>query len=215
MEEEDSGWVEEEIAKALLSEKYEVFQHYFVDLSEEKHPDSVKEEQAKTLFEKYRYPETFENFVTKFQAWCNEKKAKRLQTSEACSQATECHSVQTEPSSFMETTPTVAIDENQIFHWSPIVHRRVTVVPPFRKRKRCKEEFNSVEFLLQKKKTDDVFSLKFQSDEDVQEELLAVQTTEKKKMSLLADGVLRKIAEQIELVNQMYDYRLLDIYYER
>lgn len=217
MEEEDSGWIEEEMVNTLLSDNYEVFKHYFIDLSEEPHPDPAKADQAKTLFQKYHYPDSFEIFVAKFQTWCKKEKEKRLQTTESCSQTTETRPVQTEPSHWIETErqPTVAIDENQIFRYTPIVPRRVTVVPPFRKRKRGKEEFNAVDFLLQKKKSNEGFSLKFQSDEDVQEELLAVKTTEKKKMSLLTDGVLRKIAEQIELLNQLYDYRLLETCYER
>lgn len=200
----DEFWIDEEMAKALLSENYEVFRHYFIDLKEGDPSDENIKKIALQIYEKYGHPEKFDNFVKRFQKLCKEKREERLKKSEECTQHS--RDTQTEP-------PVYTVNEQEIYTWSP--HRRVSVVPPFRRRRRSPVTFNVVDFLLQKRKSDEVFSFKLQLDEDVQEVLSNLQMTERKKMSLLADGVLRKIAEHIELLNQEYDYRILHVDYEQ
>lgn len=198
---DDDFWILEEVAKALLSESEEAFRHYFVDLKEEPHPNPTLAKKAKTLYSQYQLKETFETFIQKFQEECRKRKEKRESQKETC--------VQTESLGGNDTR-SVEVTEQDLYR----PHRSVSVVPPFRKRKRIQATFNVVDFLIQKRKNDEVFSFKLQSDEDVQEELSRLQTTENKKMSLLANGILRKMAEQIDLMNQMYDYRLLQVDYE-
>lgn len=211
-QDEDDFWIQEELARMLLSHNYDVFRYYFIDLKEEKHPDTTIEEKATEIYNSYGQRDTFHQFVKNFQKGCKEKKEKRVKKNEACTPPAE--DARTEPNRLMESSRlhSVEMDEYEIYKWSP--HRRVSVVPPFRKRRRVPATFNVVEFLVQKKKSDEVFPFKLQSDEDVQEVLSTLETTEKKKMSLLADGVLRKIAEHVELLNQMYDYRILQVEYE-
>lgn len=209
---EDEFWIQEEVVKMLLNQNYDVFRHYFIDLKEGKHPDTSIEEKANNIYKSYGQRDPFDEFVRKFQKGCKEKKEKRINKNEASTHSSQA--VQTESNCLMEPSRlhSVEMDEYEIYKWSP--HRRVSVVPPFRKRRRVPTPFNVVEFLVQKKKSDEVFPFKLQSDEDVQEVLFALETTEKKKMSLLADGVLRKIAEHVELLNQIYDYRILQVDYD-
>lgn len=198
---EDELYAYEEIAKILLSANKDAFSYYFIDLNPpESHPNPELAQVAKDIFKEYNKTETFEEFVKKFQEACKAKKEKRKHG--ACTQTPD-------PIEPNQDLPSVEMDK--VYNWNP--PRRVSVLPPFRKRRRT-PSFNVVDFLVQKKKSDEVFSFKLQTDETVQEVLSTLETTEKKKMSLLADGVLRKIAEHVELLNQMYDYRMLQINYE-
>lgn len=193
---EDEFWIQEDIARALLSENYDVFKHYLIDLSSEKHPDPQADIQARRIFSTYGYPDDFDAFVETFQTLCREKKEKR------------CESVQTEP---VQALREVETEDYPLYRdWQ----HRVSVVPPFRKRRRVETGFNAVDFLLQKRKHEETFSLKLHSDDDVQETLSGLQTTEKKKSNLLGEGVLRKVAQLVELLNRTCDYRILEVDYD-
>lgn len=196
---EEKFFYYEQLAKMLLSDHKDVFSYYFIDLeSPDTHPDP---QVAEEVFKNYNTKLNFKEFVKTFQEACKAKKEKRK--NEACTQTAD----PIEPNQDQRS-----VETDKIYNWNP--QRRVSVLPPFRKRRRAPPTFNVVDFLVQKKKSDEVFSFKLQTDENVQEVLSALETTEKKKMSLLADGVLRKIAEHVELLNEMYDYRILQVDYE-
>lgn len=181
-----------------------IFKHYFVDLSEEPHKD---EQTAIEIFSHYHYPETFECFVKAFQAYCREKQSVGTQQPEKPSAATDTSEPRGDPR------------EKRMWEERPIrvfPVRHVSVLPPFRKRKAEKEKFNVAEFLLQKKRSHQTFAMKLQSDEEVQEKLNENgETLAKKKKGLLAEGMLRKLAELIESLNQIQTYKLLNIRYEQ
>lgn len=99
--------------------------------------------------------------------------------------------------------------------FDPMVRRTININPSFRNRKR-NEEFDPLKFLMDKKGNQDYYSLQFQSNEDVQDELAIINSSsDKKRLNLLADGVLRKIAEHLENLNRIYNYRLLEVHYEK
>lgn len=99
--------------------------------------------------------------------------------------------------------------------YDPTIRQTVNINPSFRKRRR-KELFDVVAFLFNKKLEQEYYSLEFQSDNDIHDELTVINSSPyKKKLNLLADGILRKIAEYGENLNRIYNYRMLDIHYEK
>lgn len=99
--------------------------------------------------------------------------------------------------------------------FDPMARRTVNINPSFRNKRR-KEEFDPLKFLIDRKLNHDFYSLTFQSDEEVQEEMTIINSfTDKKRLNLLADGVLRKIAEHLENLNRIYNYQILDVHYEK
>lgn len=99
--------------------------------------------------------------------------------------------------------------------FDPMSRRTVNINPSFRNKKR-KEEFDPLKFLMDKKLTQDCYSLEFCPYEDVEEEIALINSSsDKKRLNLLADGVLRKIAEHLENLNRIYNYRILDVHYEK
>ena len=99
--------------------------------------------------------------------------------------------------------------------YDPMICQTITMHPSFRKKRR-KEFFDAVKFLIQKKLEHDYYSLEFQSDNDVHAELTVINSSPyKKRLNSLADGILRKIAEYGENLNRIYNYRMLDIHYEK
>lgn len=99
--------------------------------------------------------------------------------------------------------------------FDPMARRTVNINPFFRNKRR-KEEFDPLKFLMDKKVNQDCYSLEFQSDEDVEEELAIMNSSsDKKRLNLLADGVLRKIAEHLENLNGNCNYRILEVHYEK
>ena len=198
--------VDERIAETLLLENSDVFRYYLVDLNE---TPSDKHKEAEKIFKKYNYPSTLDEFLKAYRKWCKDKQnqpaSREISGKESFILAEEEY-----PQNVMECFPQTVTESR--FSFEPAFRYRVD--PPFRKRKRQRYEFNAVDFLVGKKRNDEVVSLTFQTDEDIQDKLVVSEVTEKKKLGLLADGLLRKIADQIELLNQMYNYRILDIHYE-
>lgn len=99
--------------------------------------------------------------------------------------------------------------------FDPISRRTVNINPSFRNKKR-KEEFDPLKFLMDKKLNQDCYSLEFSPNEDVEEEIALINSSsDKKRLNLLADGVLRKIAEHLENLKRIYNYRILEVHYEK
>lgn len=99
--------------------------------------------------------------------------------------------------------------------FDPVARRTVTINPSFRNPKR-RADFNAVKFLSEKKSNQEFESIQFLSEDDLQDHLAAIDAfPDKKRLDLLADGALRKIAEYSEIFNKMNNYRLLDVTYEK
>lgn len=99
--------------------------------------------------------------------------------------------------------------------FDPMARRTVHINPTFRNKKR-REEFDPIKFLTEKKGNQEYHVLEFQSDEEMEDELAILQSSsDKKRLNRLADGVLRKMAEHLENLNRVYNYRLLDVHYEK
>ena len=101
------------------------------------------------------------------------------------------------------------------FMFDPMLRQTIKINPSFRRNRR-KEEFDAVKFLLNKKLEQDFYSLEFQSDDDIQDELGIINSSpDKKRINLLGEGMLRKIAENLENLNRINNYRMLDVHYEK
>lgn len=115
-------------------------------------------------------------------------------------------------------TPNVDASQEEIckdWIFDPMARRTVNINPSFRNKKR-KEEFDPLKFLMDKKLNQDCYSLEFTSNEDVEDEVAIINSSsDKKRLNLLADGVLRKIAEHLENLNRIYNYRILEVHYEK
>lgn len=115
-------------------------------------------------------------------------------------------------------TPNVNASQEEICRdwiFDPMARRTVNINPSFRNKKR-KEEFDPLKFLMDKKLNQDCYSLEFTSNEDVEDEVAIINSSsDKKRLNLLGDGVLRKIAEHLENLNRIYNYRILEVYYEK
>lgn len=225
-----------QVAQSLLLRNPEIFKHYFTNLEK---TVSANHDKAKEIFKNYNYPLSFEKFVEKYQKWCEEKP---VQVSRGTMTETSSRGTMTETSSrgtMTETSPQIslsesairtipfetnitesAIRERSLQMMSPIrksfesvFRHAVLVVPPQKKRKREKEMFDIANFLVENKRNNEAVALTFLSDEEVQEEILS-DDLEKKKISLLFEGFLEKIADLIELLNLTYNFRILDIHYE-
>lgn len=99
--------------------------------------------------------------------------------------------------------------------FDPMTRRMVKINPSFRNAKR-KVEFNAVRFLSEQKTHQTYEPLQFPSDDDIQDQLAVIDALpDQKRLHLLADNVLRKIAEYSEIFNKVFNYRVLDVNYER
>lgn len=99
--------------------------------------------------------------------------------------------------------------------YDPMSRRTVNINPSFRNAKR-RAEFNALKFLSGKRSNQEYESLQFFSEDDIQDHLHVIDTMpDKKRLHLLGDGVLRKIAEYSEALNRINNYRLLDVNYEK
>lgn len=188
------------VVNALMLENSEIFKHYLVDLSKEPHPDPTKAAEAKNIFRKYGHPSPFECFLADYRKYCQDKKSKE-------STVQTVNEPEIEVSIALPDSPDV---EGRAFDLEP--KRKIHVLPPFRKKRRRKEGFDVAQFLLRKKRSEEVTRLKFLADEDIQENVSRI--TEKEKVDLLIEGVFRNISNQIELLNQTCGYRILEVYYE-
>lgn len=196
--------LQELIASTLLLKDSNVFNHYFKDFGVFPHPESLVHERAETLYKEiakdvYRNTEfpAFKEFVEAYRALCQRQRALPQQT---------VHPPQTQCS-----------DEGQsrICNKWNLIRPKVSVIPPVSRNKRKDEEFNIVDFLLKKKRSDDYFPLTFQSDEEVQDDLTILESPDKKKLDAIGDGILKKMAVYLELLNKERPYRILDVQYER
>lgn len=99
--------------------------------------------------------------------------------------------------------------------FDPAARRTLNVNPSFRNARR-RGQFNAFKFLSQKKGAQEYERLQLRAEEDVHDHLDAVgASADKRRLDLLAEGVLRKIAEYLETLNKSFDYRLLDVNYEK
>lgn len=84
------------------------------------------------------------------------------------------------------------------------------------KNKKSKEEFNPLKFLKDKRKNQNYCFLEFQSDDDIENELDEINNSlNKKRLDLQARTDLRRMSEHLEALNEMYDYVILNIYYDK
>lgn len=116
------------------------------------------------------------------------------------------------------STQTFLDDEEDVCSnvvFDPATRRNVSVRSSFRNRRR-REEFDCLKFLMDKKTNQDYCLLEFQPDDELEEEMSAMRSSpDRKRIELLADGVLRRIAEQLEYLNRTNGYRMMDVHYEK
>lgn len=99
--------------------------------------------------------------------------------------------------------------------YDPAVRRHYSMNFSDRPRQR-KEEFNAGKFLSDRHREHNYSLLRFQPEQDSQAEWAAMQSdSDRQRIAELADGVLRKIAEHVENLSRMYNYRLLEVHYEK
>lgn len=99
--------------------------------------------------------------------------------------------------------------------FDPMIRRTVNINPSFRSA-RQRVEFNPLKFLLERKSSKEVEPLQLTCDEDVQDYMVLIDAMpNKERINLLVDSVLRRIAEHVEVFNRLYNYKLLDVNYEK
>lgn len=186
--------VDLQVVDALLLRDPDVFGHYFVELSRDPHPDGEKARKAEKIFQRYGHPSPFRCFVEDYQRYRRDlKKANVAETA-------------------VQTTARLSESDDREDDLEP--SRKICVVPPFRKRKRPKPGFDAVGFLLQKRRSEESHRLKFSADEDVRESVLESRATEKEKIGRLAEGVLKRMSDQVDALSESAGYRLLDVRYD-
>lgn len=80
------------------------------------------------------------------------------------------------------------------------------------RRKICKEVFDTLTFLKNRKKSEDYYILEFQSDDDVEEEMIEKNfSLSKKNLDVFGNADLRRISEHVETLNKMYNYQILNV----
>lgn len=110
-------------------------------------------------------------------------------------------------------------EEEKVCHdrmFDPVSRRTVNINPSFRNPKSPRVEFNAFKFLMCKKTNRQYEQLQLLLDTDVQNHLAAISSSpNQKRLYLLGDGVLRRLAEHSEVLNKFYNYKMLDVSYEK
>lgn len=192
--------VYELIASTLLLKDSILFNHYFKEFGVFPHPDPQVHERAeacyneiaKDVYQNAQFP-TFKEFVEEYRALGRNAL----------------------PQPIVHPPQTQCSNESRICNKWNLIRPKVSVIPPVSRNKRKDEEFKIVDFLLKKKRSDDYFPLTFQSDEEVQDDLTVLESPDKKKLDSIGDGILKKMAVYLELLNKEHPYRILDVQYER
>lgn len=84
------------------------------------------------------------------------------------------------------------------------------------RRNRGKETFDVLKFLKNRKKREDYYILEFQSDDDVEEEMIEKSfSLSKKNLDLFGFADLRRISEHIARLNKMHNYQVLNVCSDR
>lgn len=98
--------------------------------------------------------------------------------------------------------------------FDPAARRTMAINPSFRNPRR--KEFNALKFLSERRSSEEYELLQFQTEGSVRDHLALVDALpDKKRLHLLADSVLRKLAEHSEVLSKVYNYRLLEVNYEK
>lgn len=215
------------IVEELLMEDGAIFNQYFNDAGTIPNLDSETRKKAEKLYNKARQSaninENFWQFVERVQ---KEKRTQDCGTEmnfEFRNVETQTNCI-TQQNSMTQTSVQDGFRGNSNLeddslcsnnYFDPTIRRILPLnfTPSTRKRK---EEFDAVQYLMYKKVNQDYYPLTFQSEEDVQDLLTTIESCpEKKRLDLLAEGVLRKIAEHLETLNRVCNYRLMDVHYEK
>lgn len=213
--------IDDLIVAILISKDPNVFKYYFKEFGSQ--PDQETRENAEKMYDEvaravYNGPEcsatTFDTFVKKYRERCQRQRISRQSVRDQSSSGSSSSngSSNTVLSTFTEGNEE---EQSRICNKWNLIRPKVSVVPPVSKKKRNDEEFNVVEFLLKKKKNEDYFSLTFQSDEDVQEDLTILNSPEKNKLNSIADEILKKMAHYLEILNKESCYQILYVQHEK
>lgn len=210
---------DELLLEMLLNEEEEIFNLYFNKEGTIPNPDLATKQKAKELFDKSKnaseITEEFDDFVRRIQS--SKKKDCAIQVEIP----TRNSGTQVEQSFMNNTTHFRNIstleDDNLCNnnYFDPTIRRTLPLNfnPSVRKRK---EEFNVVNFLMDKRVNQDYYPLTFQPEEEMEDLLTTIASCpDKKRLDLLAEGVLRKIAEHLETLNRVCNYRIMNVYYEK
>lgn len=225
-----------EMVDTLCITNPEIFNHYFRDLSEGEHE---QHERAIEIYNRYGLQSPFECFVARYrQHRTNEAQSRKeaaVQTAPV-EPGSFAHSRQVSSGmdveellpfrkrkrsareSWNEGEPSWAGPEEDLckpYIYDPAARRHYSINPFFRNTRR-KEEFDAVEFLADRKKQQKYYTLTFESEEDIEIEWASMRSDpDRKRIELLADGVLRKIAEHLENLNRVNNYSMLVVHYEK
>lgn len=211
----------DELLIEMLLQEPIIFSQYFNSEGTIPNLDKATKEEAKKIFNKVKIAsesnEEFEDFVHRIQS------AKRKSMNRETQVEFQNNSIGTQVGQSMinntahfQNISTLEDDNlcnNNYF--DPSVRRTLPLnfKPSVRKRK---EEFNVVNFLMDKKMNQDYYPLTFQSEEEMQDLISTIDSCpDKKRLDLLAEGVLRKIAEHLETLNRVCNYRIMNVYYEK
>lgn len=215
------------LIEQLLVDDSGIFKQYFNDEGTIPNPDQATRNQAKHIFDEAKASaeinEEFEDFVNRIQ---NAKKtptdcATRIKNS------TRNFGIQVNQSLVNNASQTIdqtsfrynsTLEDDNLCnnnYFDPMVRRTLPLNFTSSTRRR-KEEFNALNFLMDKRINQDYYPLTFQSEEDVQDLLITIESCpDKKRLDLLAEGVLRKIAEHLETLNRVCNYRIMNVHYEK
>lgn len=207
------------ILEQLSNEDDAIFNLYFNNEGTIPNPNLATKQKAKKIFDESKAvadsTEDFDAFVHRIQS------SKRKDCAIQVESPTRNFGTQVERSFTNNTTHFRNIstleDDNLCNnnYFDPTIRRTLPLNfnPSVRKRK---EEFNVVNFLMDKRVNQDYYPLTFQPEEEMQDLLTTIASCpDKKRLDLLAEGVLRKIAEHLETLNRVCNYRIMNVYYEK
>lgn len=211
------------VIEQLMEQNTVIFSQYFNEQGTVINPDKKVRDAAKKLFDECKgvaYPdEEFDTFIERVQ------KVKRKRVDCATQIEIETRNVDTQVMENLMDNSTQtdfrsnsALEDDRLCnnnYFDPMIRRTLplNLTPTMRKRK---EEFNALNFLMDKRVNQDYYPLTFQPEEDVQDLLTTIESCpDKKRLDLLAEGVLRKIAEHLETLNRVCNYRIMNVYYEK
>lgn len=218
---------DELLIEQLLTEDSTIFSQYFNDEGLVPNLDQKTRKQAERLFNEAKVSaeidENFEDFVNRIQ----NAKRNLVNCAIQVENSTRNVGVQINQSLMNNSSQTIeqtnfrfdsTLNDDTLCnnnYFDPTVRRTLPLNFTSSTRRR-KEEFNALNFLMDKKINQDYYPLTFQPEEDIQDLIFTIESSpDKKRLDLLAEGVLRKIAEHLETLNRVCNYRLMNVYYEK
>lgn len=209
------------LIETLIDEDPTIFSQYFNSEGTIPNFDMATKEKAKKIFNEAKVApecnEEFEDFVYRIQS-CKRKSMDREIQVEISNRSIGTQVEQSVMNTTAHFRNISTLEEDNLCnnnYFDPSSRRTLPLnfKPSVRKRK---EEFNVVNFLMDKKMNQDYYPLTFQSEEEMQDFITTIDSCpDKKRLDLLAEGVLRKIAEHLETLNRVCNYRIMNVYYEK